>query len=146
MRGYWNRPEETAEALRGGWLHTGDAGRFDEDGRLHIVDRLKDLIISGGFNIYPREVEDALAEIDGVQACAVVGVPDSKWGEAVAAAIVAAPGTNLSVESLISRVKGAKGPIHAPKQIIFVDSLPLTPIGKVDKKALRLLLGADHGG
>ncbi len=146
MRGYWNRPEETAEALRGGWLHTGDVGRFDEDGRLHIVDRLKDLIISGGFNIYPREVEDALVEIDGVQACAVVGVPDSKWGEAVAAAIVAAPGANLSADSLISRVKDAKGPIHAPKQIIFVDSLPLTPIGKVDKKALRLLLGADHGG
>lgn len=146
MRGYWNRPTETAEALRGGWLHTGDVGRFDEDGRLHIVDRLKDLIISGGFNIYPREVEDALSGIDGVQACAVVGVPDSKWGEAVAAAVVIAPGADLSSESLINSVKDAKGPIHAPKQVIFVDTLPLTPVGKVDKKALRLLLGADRGG
>lgn len=145
MREYWKRPAETEEALRGDWLHTGDVGRFDNEGRLHLVDRLKDLIITGGFNIYPREVEDVLAEVEGVVACAVVGAPDPTWGEAVAAAVVLAPSVEANAEAMISHVRQKKGAVHAPKRVVFVDALPLTPIGKVDKKALRAMFENLHG-
>lgn len=137
MGGYWNQPELTASTLAGGWLHTGDVGRFDEDGRLYIVDRIKDLIISGGFNVYPREVEDCLTAIDGVAMAAVFGVPDSKWGEAVVATIVATPGTALDTNSFKAAVRQACGPINSPKHIQVLPQLPLTAAGKIDKKALR---------
>ncbi|MFB9269805.1 AMP-binding protein [Bradyrhizobium erythrophlei] len=138
MEGYWKRPEQTAETFAGGWLHTGDIARADERGYLYIVDRKKDMIVSGGFNIFPREVEDVLSSHPDVAMASVIGVPHPKWGEAVTALVVAKPGKQPSAELLIDLVKQRKGGTHAPKQIEFVDSLPLTAVGKVDKKQLRL--------
>jgi len=137
MTGYLNLPEETAAALRGGWVRTGDMGRRDEEGFIYIVDRAKDMIISGGFNIYAREVEDALTSSDSVAAAAVVGVPDDRWGEAVKAFVVPRPGQIVDVGQLITLVKERKGSHQAPKSIDVVDALPMTTVGKVDKKALR---------
>ena len=137
MEQYWKRPEQTAEAFAGGWLHTGDIARADERGYLYIVDRKKDMIVSGGFNIYPREVEDALSSHPDVAMAAVIGVPHEKWGEAVTALVVAKQGRAPDEETLIRHVKDRKGSTHAPKRIEFVDALPLTAVGKVDKKVLR---------
>ena len=137
MQGYWNKPEETAEALRHGWLYTGDMARRDADGYLYIVDRSKDMIISGGFNVYPREVEDALSQHPAVASAAVVGVPDAKWGEAVRALVVLRPGASASAEELMALVRSAKGAVYTPKAIDFVAALPMTGLGKLDKKAIR---------
>ena len=137
MQGYWNKPEETAKALRHGWLYTGDMARRDADGYLYIVDRSKDMIISGGFNVYPREVEDALSQHPAVASAAVVGVPDAKWGEAVRALVVLRPGATVHAEELIALVRERKGAVYAPKAIDFVDALPVTGLGKLDKKAIR---------
>ncbi|WP_218617970.1 AMP-binding protein [Cryptosporangium aurantiacum] len=137
MNGYNKLPEETAEAFRGGWLHTGDVAREDEDGYWTIVDRTKDMIVSGGFNVFPREVEDVLTTHPDVSAAAVIGVPDDKWGEAVKAVVVPRPGAEIDAEALIALVRDRKGPIHAPKSVDVAESLPLTPVGKADKKALR---------
>ena len=137
MREYWRRPDQTAETLRNGWLHTGDIARADERGYLFILDRKKDMIVSGGFNIFPREVEDVLSTHPDVAMVAVVGVPDQKWGEAVNAVVVAKPGTSPDARALIDLVKARKGSVHAPKSIEFVDALPMTGVGKIDKKALR---------
>ncbi|WP_020694369.1 AMP-binding protein [Reyranella massiliensis] len=137
MEQYWKRPEQTAETFKGGWLHTGDIARADERGYLYIVDRKKDMIVSGGFNIFPREVEDVLSSHPGVAMAAVIGVPHEKWGEAVTALIVAKAGMRPTPEALTQLVKDRKGGTHAPKQIEFVDDLPLTAVGKVDKKILR---------
>jgi fatty-acyl-CoA synthase len=137
MRGYWNRPEQTEEALRGGWLHTGDLAYRDDEGFYYLVDRAKDMIISGGFNVYPREVEDVLTGHPAVAMAAVIGVPDEKWGEKVVAVIVPRPGESTDAQEMISLVKDKKGAIMAPKQVDFVDSLPQTALGKTDKKALR---------
>lgn len=140
MAGYWQRPEETAVALAGGWLHTGDMGRFDADGYLYIVDRKKDMIISGGLNIFPRELEDVIAALPGVAQVAVVGLPDERWGEAVTALIVPRPGVELDAQAVIAAVRERKGSMQAPKSVLIVEALPLTPLGKVDKKTLRLQL------
>jgi fatty-acyl-CoA synthase len=137
MDGYWKRPEETAATLRSGWLHTGDMARKDEEGYLYIVDRKKDMIISGGFNVYPKEVEDVLTHHPGVAQAAVIGVPDDKWGEAVTAVIVRKNGATVTAEELIALVKEKKGSVQAPKKIEFADSIPVTAIGKPDKKVLR---------
>jgi len=137
MDGYIDEPEATAEALRHGWLHTGDLGVADGDGYLTLVDRAKDMIVTGGFNVYPREVEDVLAADPTVAAAAVIGVPDDDWGEAVAAYVVPSPDAAVDPEALRSMVRSAKGPVHTPKQIYVVDALPVTAIGKPDKKALR---------
>ncbi|MBV9566027.1 MAG: AMP-binding protein [Bradyrhizobium sp.] len=137
MAGYWKRPDITAETLKNGWLHTGDIARADERGYLFILDRKKDMIVSGGFNIFPREVEDVLSQHADVAMCAVVGVPDDKWGEAVTAVVVAREGASPDPDELINLVKGRKGSAHAPKQVQFVTELPMTGVGKVDKKALR---------
>ena len=137
MQGYWNKPEETAEALRHGWLHTGDMARRDACGYLYIVDRSKDMIISGGFNVYPREVEDVLSQHPAVASAAVVGVPDAKWGEAVRALVVLRPGASVCAEALMALVRSAKGAVYTPKAIDFVDALPMTGLGKLDKKAIR---------
>ncbi|MDT8914989.1 AMP-binding protein [Amycolatopsis sp. PS_44_ISF1] len=137
MLGYLGRPEETEAALRHGWLHTGDLARQDEDGLLHIVDRKKDMIVSGGFNVYAAEVETALAAHPAVGSAAVIGVPDERWGEVVTAFVVARPGSTPDAPALQSFVKRLKGSLYAPKKILIVDSLPRTPVGKVDKKALR---------
>ena len=137
MEQYWKRPEQTAETFKGGWLHTGDIARADERGYLYIVDRKKDMIVSGGFNIFPREVEDVLSSHPDVAMAAVIGVPHEKWGEAVTALVVAKAGTRPEPEALMQLVKDRKGGTHAPKQVEFVESLPLTAVGKVDKKVLR---------
>jgi fatty-acyl-CoA synthase len=145
MLEYWRQPELTAETLRGGWLHTGDMGRADERGYLYLVDRKKDMIVSGGFNIYPREIEDILTSHPDVAMAAVVGVPHQKWGEAVTALIVRKPGAHLEAAELIDLVKRKKGSLYAPKQLTFVSELPLTPVGKIDKKALKAASWAGHG-
>jgi long-chain acyl-CoA synthetase len=136
MAGYWNQPDETAETLRGGWLHTGDIGSFDTEGYLTLHDRSKDLIISGGMNIYPREVEEVLLTHPGVQAVAVVGRPDPEWGEAVVAFIVAGP-DRPSSESLDSACLEHIARYKRPKEYRFVDSLPTNNYGKVLKRELR---------
>jgi len=137
MLGYWNKPEETERAFRHGWLHTGDMARRDADGFIYIVDRSKDLIITGGFNVFPREVEDVLTRHPAVAAAAVIGVPDEKWGEAVKAVVVLKAGETVAAEVLIALVREHKGPVQAPKSVDFVDALPVTGLGKPDKKALR---------
>ncbi len=145
-KGYWNKPEETARALEAGWLHTGDIVREDEHGFLTIVDRKKDMIVSGGFNVYPREVEDVISTHPAVAAVGVVGVPDDTWGEAVKAVVVLREGAMLDIDELIVLVKERKGSHHAPKSVDVVDSMPLSPLGKPDKKALRApyWVGADR--
>jgi fatty-acyl-CoA synthase len=137
MLGYYRMPEETAEVMRGGWLHTGDVAREDDDGFWTIIDRKKDMIISGGFNVYPREIEDVLTGHADVSAAAVIGVPDDKWGEAVKAVVVARPGATIDAETLMALVRERKGPVYAPKSVDVVEALPLTPVGKADKVALR---------
>jgi fatty-acyl-CoA synthase len=137
MDGYWNQPDLTAETLRNGWVHTGDMATCDDDGFLTIVDRKKDMIVSGGFNVFPREVEDVLTTHRAVSGAAVIGVPDDKWGEAVTALVVVRPGEEVSADDLIALVRERKGPIAAPKAVEFIDAIPLTPVGKADKRALR---------
>ncbi len=135
MAGYWNQPEATAEALRGGWLHTGDLGSFDADGYLTLRDRSKDLIISGGMNIYPREVEEALLHHAGVRSVAVVGRPDAEWGEAVVAFVVP-QGAPPPVEELDRTCLDRIARYKRPKQYRFVDALPTNNYGKVVKREL----------
>ncbi len=136
--GYLNQPEETAKAFAGGWLHTGDVAIRSADGFLRIVDRKKDMIVTGGFNVFAREVEDVLVEHPAVRQAAVIGVPDPKWGEAVKAVVVLEPGSDVLAETLIASVRERKGSVQAPKSVDFVEALPVTPLGKPDKKALRL--------
>jgi fatty-acyl-CoA synthase len=137
MKEYWNRPQETEEAFRGGWLHTGDLAREDGDGFYTIVDRTKDLIISGGFNVFPSTIESVLTNHPAVAQAAVIGIPDPKWGEAVTAIVVLREGTTVAADELKALVKERKGAVHTPKRIEFIDKLPLTGLGKIDKKALR---------
>lgn len=137
MQGYWKQPELTAETLAGGWLRTGDIGLVDEDGYFYLVDRKKDMIVSGGFNVFPREVEDVLATHPAVLTSAVIAVPDDHWGEAVKALVVLRQGQQCDPEELTALVRERKGPVYAPKSVEFVGSLPLTPVGKADKRALR---------
>ncbi|MCU1400910.1 MAG: long-chain fatty acid--CoA ligase, partial [Acidimicrobiales bacterium] len=137
MPGYWNEPDATAEALRGGWLHTGDVGSFDADGYLTLRDRSKDLIISGGMNIYPREVEEALLRHPGVEAVAVVGRPDPEWGEAVVAFVVASGAAAPGAEDLDRTCLESIARYKRPKDYRFVESLPTNNYGKVVKRDLR---------
>jgi fatty-acyl-CoA synthase len=137
MEGYWKRPDATEEAFQGGWLHTGDVATRDAEGFITIVDRTKDMIISGGFNIYPREVEDALLSHPSVSSAAVIGVPDDKWGEAVTAFVVVPSGISVSAEELQAHVKARRGAPWSPKTVHFVDRVPVTGLGKIDRKALR---------
>jgi len=138
--GYWQLPEQTAETFHDGWMHTGDVAREDEDGYWFIVDRTKDMIVTGGFNVFPREVEDIVAQHPAVAQVGVIGVPHEKFGEAVTAVVVVREGHELTddvVAEIQGMVKDAKGSVQAPKQVIAVDALPLTGLGKPDKKALR---------
>ena len=137
MTGYRNQPEQTAAALEGGWLHTGDLAVRDEAGFFYLVDRKKDVIISGAFNVYPREVEDVISACAGVSAVAVIGVPDSRWGEAVTAFVAARPGEHVDPDEIRKMVRELKGSHQTPKAIHVVDELPKTAAGKIDKKALR---------
>ena len=144
MEGYLNRPEETAKALAGDWLHSGDVAMRDAEGFFYLVGRAKDMIISGGFNVYPKEVEDVIAMDPDVAAVAVIGVPDPEWGEAVKACIVPKPGATVDAARIIAAVKAAKGSVYAPKSIDIVDDVPLTPLGKPDKVALRKIYWKDQ--
>ncbi|MCX4094456.1 AMP-binding protein [Nocardia sp. alder85J] len=136
MLGYLD-PSRNHEALRDGWVHTGDIGRLDADGFLYLVDRKKDMIVSGGFNVFPRQVEDVLATHPAVALSAVVGVPHGKWGEAVHAVVVPKADARVTEGELIAHVKSALGGVAAPKTIEFTDSVPVNPAGKVDKKTIR---------
>lgn len=137
MAGYYKNEEATAEASQFGWHHTGDIGFFDEDGFLYIVDRKKDMIISGGFNVYPGEVEQVIWTHPAVQDCAVIGVPDEKWGEAVKAVIELKPGAIVDPEEIIRLCKEQVGSVKAPKTVEIWESLPRSPVGKVRKKDIR---------
>jgi fatty-acyl-CoA synthase len=142
--GYWNLPDETSRTFHDGWMHTGDLAREDEDGFWYIVDRTKDMIVTGGFNVFPREVEDVVAEHPSVAQVCVIGTPDEKWGEAVTAVVVLRPDADRSDEAVSkmtaeiqAAVKERKGSVQSPKQVIVVDSLPVTALGKPDKKSVR---------
>jgi len=137
MLGYWNRPEETAKALADGWLYTGDAGFMDESGFLHVVDRVKDMIITGGENVYSAEVENALATMPGIAAVAVVAAPDPEWGERVHAVIVPAKGAEITGDAVRAHCRTLIAGYKAPRSISLIDALPLSPAGKVLKHVLR---------
>ena len=140
MLGYYKRPAETAETLRGGWLHTGDVGYRDEDGYLFITDRIKDMIIKGGYNIYPSEIEGYLEKHPAVEEVSVIGMPDEKYGEGIAAFIVRRPGMTLVEADIIEFAKSKITPFKAPTQVKFVDGLPKSLVGKVLKKELRKMI------
>jgi acyl-CoA synthetase (AMP-forming)/AMP-acid ligase II len=144
MRGYWNRPDESAQSLRGGWLHTGDVGCLDDEGYLYVQDRLKDMIVSGGENVYPRAVEDVLFQHPGVADAAVIGVPDERWGEAVKAVVVLRAGMSVTEEELVGFCRGKLGGFERPRSVDFVDALPRNPSGKVLKRVLREPYWADQ--
>jgi long-chain acyl-CoA synthetase len=137
MIGYWGAPEETAQALRGGWLHTGDIGHLDADGYLYITDRKKDLIIRGGLNIYPRDVEDALVEHPAVATAGVVGRPDPCLGEEVVAFVTLKPSQHAGPAELMAFARARMAEHKYPREIRITDALPLTTVGKLDRKALR---------
>lgn len=137
MKGYWNRPEATAESISDGWFASGDAGFFDEDGYLYIHDRVKDMIVSGGENIYPAEVENALFGHPAVADAAVVGVPHDKWGEAVQAIVVLKPGESASAEDIIAFARTRIASYKVPKDVAFIEALPRNPSGKILRRELR---------
>jgi len=137
MLGYWNKPQETAAALQGGWMHTGDGGRLDEDGYLYVVDRIKDMIVSGGENVYSAEVENALARHPAVALCAVIGVPDDRWGERVHAVVVKRDGHDVDEAALAAHCKTLIAGYKCPRSVEFRATLPVTAAGKLQKNALR---------
>lgn len=137
MNGYRDNPLLTAEAFSGDWLHSGDIAIRDPGGFLRIIDRTKDMIVTGGFNVYPRELEDILAEHPAVSQVAVIGVPHDRWGEAITALVVLRHGHNVDAQELIDRVAARKGSYQAPKNVEFIDAIPLTAVGKPNKKLLR---------
>jgi acyl-CoA synthetase (AMP-forming)/AMP-acid ligase II len=140
MAGYYRNPEATAEASAGGWHHTGDIGFLDEDGYLYIVDRAKDMVITGGFNVYSAEVEQALMAHAAIRDCAVVGLPDEKWGERVTAVVQLQSGAELDIDELTSFVKERIGSVKTPKQIEVWPDLPRSTVGKILKTDIRAAL------
>lgn len=137
MKGYWNKPDATKEAIVDGWFHTGDAGFFDEDGYLYIHDRVKDMIVSGGENVYPAEVENGLFSHPAIADVAVIGVPDDKWGEAVKAIVVLKPGAEASPADIIAYARTQIAGYKIPKTVDYIDTLPRNPSGKVLRRELR---------
>ena len=137
MMGYWNQPELTAAALRDGWMHTGDGGRMDEDGFVTVVDRIKDMIKTGGENVFSAEVENALAKHPAVVMSAVIAIPDPQWGEAVHAVVVLAPGQQVTAEEIIAHCKTLIAGYKSPRSVEFLDALPMTGAGKILKTKLR---------
>src|SRR5262245_30309515 len=138
MKGYWNRPEETASVLvADGWLRTGDAGYLDEEGYVYLTDRVKDMIISGGENVYPAEVENALADHPDIADVAVIGVPDPRWGETVKAVVVRTPGRDPSPAAIIAHARARLAHFKCPTSVDFADALPRNPSGKLLKRELR---------
>jgi acyl-CoA synthetase (AMP-forming)/AMP-acid ligase II len=137
MKGYYNDKERTDEALVDGWLRTGDVGHFDKDNFLHITDRKKDMIVTGGYNVYSAEIERVINGIAGVLECAVIGVPDERWGEAVTAVIQLGGGATLTADAIIAECRDKLGPVKTPKNVEFVERLPRSTVGKVLKRELR---------
>jgi fatty-acyl-CoA synthase len=141
--GYWGRPDATAQSFQDGWLKTGDAARLDADGFYYLVDRWKDMFISGGENVYPAEVEAAILELDGVSEVAVVGAPDARWGETGVAYVVAAPGASMTADAVSAHCRGRLAGYKAPRLVKLVDSLPRTGSGKVRKDLLKAECAAE---
>ncbi|MER6305853.1 long-chain fatty acid--CoA ligase [Streptomyces sp. NPDC001657] len=141
MPGYWGLPEETAASFTDGWFRSGDAARVDEDGYVYIVDRIKDMIISGGENIYPAEIEDLLLAHPGIAECAVIGVPDDKWGEVPRAVVVPAEGGSLDPDEVLASLAGQLAKYKLPKSVVFADALPRTASGKLLKSRVRTRYG-----
>ena len=137
--GYWKAPDLTAAAQLEGWFRTGDAGRIDDDGAIYIVARYKDMFISGGENVYPAEIENVLDDIDDVIMASVVGIDDEKWGEVGLAAIQAKPDSNLSEQQVIDYLSGRLAKFKIPKYFVFVDALPVSAQGKVQKAEIKRL-------
>jgi long-chain acyl-CoA synthetase len=138
MKGYWDKPEETANAIRDGWFHTGDLARQDEDGFYFIVDRKKDMIIRGGYNVYPREIEEVFYEHPAVAEVAVVGIPHAELGEDVGAAVALKPGTTATPDEIRVFVKGKVAAYKYPRQVRIVDALPKGATGKILKREIKL--------
>ncbi|GAA5077594.1 long-chain fatty acid--CoA ligase [Streptomyces similanensis] len=146
MSGYWNRPEDTEDAFaQGGWLRTGDVARTDEDGYAYIVDRVKDMYVSGGENVYPAEVEDVLLTHPAVAECAVIGVPDPVWGEVGRAVVVLAPGARADQDDILGHLQGRLAKYKIPKSLVLTEALPRTASGKIIKPAVRGTYGAGLG-
>ena len=137
MQGYWNRPEATAEAFSDGWFHTGDLARMDADGCLYIVERKKDMFISGGENVYPAEVENVIYQLPQIAEAAVIGVKDPKWGEVGRAVVVIKEGRSVTVDEIIDHLKGSLAKYKIPKSVVFIERLPRNAAGKVLKNNLR---------
>ena len=137
MQGYWRNPTATAEAFAGGWFHTGDLARFDDDGFHYIVDRKKDMIITGGENVYSRQVEDVIYTHPGVVEVAVIGLPDEHWGENVCAVVVTEPGAPVTAAGIVQICRDNLAGYKKPKRVEFVDALPKNASGKVLKRELR---------
>jgi long-chain acyl-CoA synthetase len=137
MAGYWDRPDATAETLRGGWLHTGDIGTMDAQGYLYLLDRKKDMIISGGNNIYPREIEEVLLKHPAIYEVAVIGVPDPLWGESVKAIVALRPGTTVTEEEVHALCRQHLASYKKPRIVEFVPELPKNAYGKILKRELR---------
>jgi long-chain acyl-CoA synthetase len=147
MKGYFNMPDETAAALRNGWLHTGDMGYLDEDGHLYLVERKKDLVIRGGFNIFPKDIEEILYQHPAIAEAAVVGKPDELMGEEVFAYVVLKHGESATEDELIEHCRSHLAKYKCPSRVEFIDTMPKTPIGKIQKKELRKLAeGANSEG
>jgi acyl-CoA synthetase (AMP-forming)/AMP-acid ligase II len=145
MVGYWRQPDATSQVLSAdGWLATGDVGYLDQDGYLFIIDRKKDMIVSGGFNVYPREVENVISTMPQVREVAVVGAPSEQWGEEITAVISLQPGAELSAEIVIDGCRRAIAGYKVPKQVRFVTDLPVSAVGKVDRRAIRDELWDGH--
>ena len=137
MQGYWGQPEQSAEALRGGWMHTGDGGRMDADGFFYVVDRIKDMIVTGGENVYSAEAENDITQLPQVSMAAVIAVPDDRWGERVHAVVVLRPGEALSADALQAHCRSLIAGYKCPRSVEFRDALPLSAAGKVLKVDLR---------
>jgi fatty-acyl-CoA synthase len=143
MSGYWGLPEETAASFADGWFRTGDAARVDEDGYVYIVDRIKDMIISGGENIYPAEIEDLLLAHPDIVECAVIGVPDDKWGEVPRAVVVPREGASVYPDEVLASLAGRLAKYKIPKSVVLADELPRTASGKLLKSRVRKRYGTN---
>jgi len=141
MLGYWRRPEANEEAFAGGWFHTGDMGRTDADGYVAIVDRKKDMIVTGGENVYSKEVEDVVYAVAGVAEASVIGLPDPHWGENVVAVVVVAPGATVTEGDIVGACRASLAGYKKPKRVFFVDELPRNASGKILKRELRERFG-----
>jgi fatty-acyl-CoA synthase len=146
LTSYWDKPEETARAFEGGWFHSGDIGVMDEQGYITVVDRLKDVINTGGVLVASREVEEALFSHPAVSEVAVIAVPDAKWIEAIAAVVVLRAGASATAEDLITHARAHLAPYKLPKQVIFTDTLPKNTAGKLLKRELRVIYSGTSSG